>query len=144
MPTRRQHMSIRSVRQTTVVYRKASNLSRNIPNELMHFETLRFELELKKERCAWDLRIRGVIRILVLVVAILTLSYVAEAATFTCSSGDVACIVSAIHTANTNGQANTIILAAGTYRPTVVDNFTDGPTEFPSIASTLNINGAGW
>src|SRR5436309_14107669 len=37
-----------------------------------------------------------------------------QAADFACPAGDVACVIDAINTANANGQANTITLAAGT------------------------------
>src|SRR5262249_25030179 len=65
------------------------------------------------------------------------------AAEFSCLSGDVACLIAAINTANTNGQANTITLEAGTYTLTAVDNTNDGPNGLPSIRSTLTIRGAG-
>src|SRR5262245_59929751 len=65
-----------------------------------------------------------------------------QAADFSCAAGDVACLIKAITTANANGEANTITLAAGTYRLTAADNFIDGvPTGLPSITSTLTISG---
>src|SRR5439155_16472829 len=67
----------------------------------------------------------------------------AHAATFTCTAGDVACLIAAINTANVNGQANTITLAAGTYSLTVVDNFNNGPNGLPAISSRLTVTGAG-
>jgi hypothetical protein len=66
-----------------------------------------------------------------------------SAANFACASGDVSCLVSAIHTANGNGQANTITLAAGNYILTGVDNITDGANGLPSITGVLTIVGAG-
>jgi hypothetical protein len=57
------------------------------------------------------------------------------AARFVCSSGDVACLITAINTANANGEANTITLRAGTYTLT-----TD---RLPTITSTLILRGAG-
>jgi hypothetical protein len=71
-----------------------------------------------------------------------------QAADFTCPAGDVACLKATITTANTNGQANTITLAADPgldspqgYTLTAVDNTTDGPNGLPSITSTLVITG---
>jgi predicted outer membrane repeat protein len=66
-----------------------------------------------------------------------------QAAEFACGAGDVACLIAAINTANTNGQANTIILEAGTYTLTAVDNTISGPNGLPSIRNTLTIHGAG-
>jgi hypothetical protein len=70
-----------------------------------------------------------------------------QAARFVCSSGDVACLITAINMANANGEANTITLRAGTYTLTAVDNITEGlPDErngLPSITSTLILRGAG-
>lgn len=64
------------------------------------------------------------------------------AAQFTCAGGDVACLIGAITTANTNGQTNTITLAAGTYTLTAVNNITvDGANGLPSITSQLTITG---
>src|SRR5690242_16964934 len=49
----------------------------------------------------------------------------AVAATTTCHTEDIACLIAAIHAANTNGAAdNTIILDAGTYTLTAIDNDT--------------------
>jgi hypothetical protein len=38
-----------------------------------------------------------------------------QAADFACPAGDVACLIAAIQTANTNGETNTITLADGPY-----------------------------
>jgi hypothetical protein len=64
-----------------------------------------------------------------------------QAADFPCPSGDVACLIAAINTANTNGEENTIALEAGTYTLPDIDNVTDGPNGLPSITSTLTITG---
>jgi hypothetical protein len=64
-----------------------------------------------------------------------------QAMTVRCGAGDVACLINAIHTANANGEANTITLAAGTYTLTDVDNTTDGPNGLPSITGTITIVG---
>src|SRR5215831_15577630 len=66
-----------------------------------------------------------------------------QAADFACGAGDVACLIDAINTANANGEANTITLAAGTYTLTAVDNDTGGPNGLPSITSELTLRGAG-
>ena len=65
------------------------------------------------------------------------------AAILPCPAGDVACLIEAIHTANGNGEDNTIVLVAGTYTLTTVDHDTDGPNGLPSITSPLTIEGAG-
>jgi hypothetical protein len=66
-----------------------------------------------------------------------------QAADFSCPSGDVACLIAAINTANGNGEEDTITLAAGTYTVTAVDNSTDGENGLPSITSPITIQGAG-
>jgi hypothetical protein len=68
-----------------------------------------------------------------------------QAAEFTCTGGDVTCLIDAITAANANGEENTITLEAGTYTLTAVDNTTAGPTGLPSVTSTfpLTIQGAG-
>jgi hypothetical protein len=62
---------------------------------------------------------------------------------FNCPAGDTACLISAITTANGNGESDTIVLAAGTYALTEADNDTDGPNGLPSITGPLTIQGAG-
>jgi hypothetical protein len=47
----------------------------------------------------------------------------------------------AINLANVNGHKNTIVLEAGGYILTAVDNDTNGPNGLPSITSTLTIKG---
>jgi CSLREA domain-containing protein len=64
------------------------------------------------------------------------------------ANGDVAALKAAISTANTNGDADVINLAAkGTYILTTVDNATNGPNGLPVIVSdgphSLTINGNG-
>jgi hypothetical protein len=70
---------------------------------------------------------------------------VCQAADFTCPAGDVLCLIKAINAANSNGETNTITLAAGTYPLKEVHNNTDGPNGLPSITSplSLTIQGAG-
>ncbi len=67
----------------------------------------------------------------------------AHAKTLHCGAGDVQCLIDAIQEANANGQANTILLAAGTYFLTAVDNITKGPNGLPAITNTLTLWGAG-
>jgi hypothetical protein len=73
----------------------------------------------------------------------LTLTQPAQAKTFHCEEGDVACLIAAINTANANGHKNTIVLEACAYILTAIDNATNGPNGLPSITSTLTIKGAG-
>ena len=63
-----------------------------------------------------------------------------QAETFRCDAGDVQCLIDAINTANANGDANTIRLAAGTYTLTVPDNPENG---LPVITSPLTLTGRG-
>jgi len=65
------------------------------------------------------------------------------AAVVECASGDVACLIAAVNTANASGGANTIQLQPGTYSLRAPDNNTDGPNGLPSITSALTIVGAG-
>jgi hypothetical protein len=78
-----------------------------------------------------------------LLLSLLSLAHPSQAADFACTAGDVTCLITAINTANANGEANTITLEAGTYTLTAVDNTTDGPNGLPSVTSTLTIQGAG-
>jgi hypothetical protein len=54
-----------------------------------------------------------------------------------CASGDVACLIDAIHQANGNGEANTLTLEAGTYTLT-----TAGANGLPSVTGTITMTGA--
>ena len=65
------------------------------------------------------------------------------AAAIECAAGDVACLITAINTANASGAPTTIQLQAGTYTLTAPDNDTDGSNGLPSITSPLTIVGAG-
>lgn len=70
----------------------------------------------------------------------------ARAATFNIPNGDVAGLIAALNTANGNGEADTINLAAsGTYTLMAVDNTSAyrGPNGLPAIASQITINGNG-
>jgi hypothetical protein len=73
----------------------------------------------------------------------LGLAGAAQAAEFACASGDVACLIEAIHAANANGEENTIALEPGTYTLTVGGHFEDGSNGLPSVTSPLTIRGEG-
>jgi hypothetical protein len=47
--------------------------------------------------------------------ALVSLAPLSQAADFTCTAGDVACLIKAINQANSTGEADTITLAVGTY-----------------------------
>lgn len=66
------------------------------------------------------------------------------AATFKCHSGDVNCLIDAIHIANANDEDDTIKLKYGTYTlREVIDTGSDGlPLGLPLITSTITIKGA--
>jgi len=73
--------------------------------------------------------------------------HVASATVFFCGSGDVFCLIGSIRSANEGRGADTIILQAGTYTFTAVDNTVDaessGGNALPSITSRVTIQGAG-
>jgi hypothetical protein len=70
----------------------------------------------------------------------LVLPHPISAAEFSCAGGDFACLIGAITMANTNGEADTITLAAGTYTLTTINNATiDGSNGLPSITTPLTI-----
>jgi len=81
--------------------------------------------------------------IVIALVVVLGLTPPAGAVLFTCATGDVACLITAINTANANGEVNLIRLEAGTYTLTAVNNTTDGSNGLPSITSPLTIGGNG-
>src|SRR5215472_15197617 len=72
-------------------------------------------------------------------------SSIAQATTFHCAGGDVPCLIAAINSANATAAADTIVLDAGTYNLTAVNNHTvvDGPNGLPVISSAITIQGAG-
>jgi uncharacterized repeat protein (TIGR01451 family) len=80
---------------------------------------------------------------LTMCVLLTTAVQICPAATLTCAAGDVACLIAAIHIANSTPEPDTIQLAAGTYTLTMVDNTIDGANGLPSITSALTIQGAG-
>ncbi|MBI3242468.1 MAG: CSLREA domain-containing protein [Chloroflexi bacterium] len=87
------------------------------------------------------------VTMLILLAGILAPRNLAQAATFDigCSGGvgDVAGLIAAITTANANGEADTINLAADcAYTLTAVDNTADGlPTGLPAITTDIIISG---
>jgi hypothetical protein len=72
---------------------------------------------------------------------------VASATDFFCGSGDVGCVIRSIESANAGRGRDTIILEAGTYPLTDVDNTVDsdpfGGNGLPSITGRITIQGAG-
>jgi hypothetical protein len=105
--------------------------------KVMGAHTRRIERQQSRWPLAWPVAVVAALGLA------LALPLSVQAKTFRCSAGDVACLIDAINAANTNGEANTIRLAAGTYTLTEVDNTTAGPNGLPSITSTLTIRGAG-
>ena len=70
----------------------------------------------------------------------------ADCAVFDIGPGDVAGLISAIHTANSNGEDNTINLAAGIYSLTEADNvadITNGSNGLPVISGKITLRGQG-
>jgi hypothetical protein len=104
-----------------------------------HAPTVHRQKEEERRQVAW----RVGVQVIAALACSLALVYPGQAADFRCASEDVACLIGAIHTANANGEANTITLAAGTYALTAVDNLTVGVNGLPSITSPLTIQGAG-
>ena len=86
---------------------------------------------------------RAVWIIVAVLIVALGIAQPVGAALFTCASGDVACLIVSINTANANGEVNLIRLDAGTYTLTAVDNNTDGSNGLPSITRPLTIGGNG-
>src|SRR5882724_763497 len=93
-------------------------------------------------RGLWRSGVVGSVPVVTALVFALALARPIQAVVLTCPSGDVACLIQAINTANENGQENTIELEAGIYSLTAINNMTDGPNGLPSITSTLTITGA--
>jgi hypothetical protein len=107
-------------------------------------ESLSERLEaLENQICAVKRRLHcsATLLLAALVVYALAPARLGQAADFSCSNGDVACLITAINMANANGDANTITLKAGTYTLTAVDNFTGGGNGLPVVTSPLTITG---
>jgi hypothetical protein len=80
--------------------------------------------------------------ILLLIIAGRFFLRTARAASFPIACTDVAGLISAIITANSNGEADTITLAPDcTYTFLAEDNDTDGPNGLPPITSEIFIDG---
>jgi hypothetical protein len=92
---------------------------------------------------------RAVSRVLITTLVLtLTSTGMASAKVFRCASEDVSCLIGSIRSANERGGPDTIILEAGNYTLTVIDNTEDRGREgegnfLPSITSRLTIEGAG-
>jgi hypothetical protein len=67
----------------------------------------------------------------------------ANAEIIDCGSGDVPCLIAAIHQANGHPSKTTIRLAGGTYLLTSVDNDTNGLNGLPSITTRITIDAGG-
>jgi hypothetical protein len=67
----------------------------------------------------------------------------ANAEIIKCESGDVECLIAAIHQANAHPSRTTIRLAGGTYVLTNLDNDTNGPNALPSITTRITIDADG-
>jgi hypothetical protein len=84
--------------------------------------------------------------ILTALIAVLTLASPATAGVFRCVAGDVFCLIGSIRSANERPGLHKIILEAGTYTLTVIDN-TEGSEHggngLPSITGRMTIEGAG-
>jgi len=70
-------------------------------------------------------------------------SSLAEAAPFTCSSGNVDCLIAAITAANGNGEVNTIQLDGSTFTLVAAEDSSQGPIGLPTITGNILIEGAG-
>src|SRR5262249_51525684 len=82
---------------------------------------------------------------LAVAIALLAISPAISAAVFHCAGGDVPCLIAAINSANANGEVDTIMLDAGIYNLTAVNNNVvgHGPNGLPVISSRIAIQGAG-
>jgi hypothetical protein len=76
-------------------------------------------------------------------VACLLVPPLAQAITVHYGAGDVSCLIAAMNTANTPGQANRLILAAGMSLLTAVDHDDEAPMGLPTAFGILMIQGAG-
>ena len=94
----------------------------------------------RRLRC-WRPHCSATLLLAALVVYALSPARPGQAADFSCTAGNVACLIDAINQANANGEANTITLKAGTYTMTAVDNNTDGSNGLPVVTSPLTITG---
>jgi hypothetical protein len=62
-----------------------------------------------------------------------------SAAHFSCSDGNVTCLIASINTANQRSGNNTILLGPGVYSLTAIDNTVNGNTTLPIIARNIKI-----
>ena len=84
--------------------------------------------------------LRGICTLIACAAAVVAARH-ADAATFNVATGDVAGLISAVETANANGEADTINVAAGTY--TVATRYPLTSAGLPPITSDVTIVGAG-
>jgi hypothetical protein len=78
-----------------------------------------------------------------LALTLFSLASLSRAADFSCSAGDVVCLIQAITTANGNAEANRITLEAGNYTLTAVNNFFNGDNGLPIVTGNITIDGKG-
>jgi hypothetical protein len=104
-----------------------------------HTAAVHRKMERERRQEVWPVGVQ----VIAALVCSLALSYPGQGAEFSCASEDVACLIEAIHTANVNGEANTITLAAGSYTLPAINNPAEGANGLPSITSPLTIQGAG-
>jgi hypothetical protein len=69
-------------------------------------------------------------------------TFEANAAQFSCSGGDVTCLITSINSANQRGGKHTITLEPGVYTLTAVDNTVSGNTTLPVIRGNIRIRAA--
>jgi hypothetical protein len=79
----------------------------------------------------------------VLFLSSIPLASFAMAETIECGTGDVQCVIAAIHQANADSHKTIIRLAEGTYLLTTVDNTADAPNGLPVIVSPILLEGDG-
>ena len=77
-------------------------------------------------------------RLLLIVISILVAESV-SAARFSCSDGDVTCLIASINSANQRSGNNKILLGPGVYRLTAIDNTMDGNIDLPVIVRDITI-----
>ena len=70
------------------------------------------------------------------------LTALVTAAQFSCSGGDVTCLIASINSANQRAGKHTIHLASGVYTTTAIDNTVNGNTALPIITGNIRIRSA--
>ncbi len=121
-----------------------ASIARMKKDKIMHkFSSRTKGFEGQQRGSMWLCYITRSVPLFALSIFLLSTPRSAYPAVFTISSGDVAALISAINTANSNDVDDTINLQAGAYTLSLVHNTTDGNNGLPSITSKIAINGAG-